>query len=162
MEANTSAPAEGGTSAQDNSWIALTLGAIGIYLLFRNKKKKTSKYFVFDSSTPSLSRINLVKKWVTRSSDTEIILARRIRNKRINRDLVVVNKPISEETISLYIFCIIYFTLYLNKLSLIAFSTSICFTLETRLVWRILSISDIFKSKPTKEGSTMARSAPRQ
>jgi hypothetical protein len=42
MEANTSAPAEGGTSAQDNSWIALTLGAIGIYLLFRNKKKKTS------------------------------------------------------------------------------------------------------------------------
>jgi hypothetical protein len=44
MEANTSAPtAEGGTSAQDNSWIALTLGAIGIYLLFRNKKKKTSE-----------------------------------------------------------------------------------------------------------------------
>jgi len=42
MEANTSAPAEGGTLAQDNSWIALTLGAIGIYLLFRNKKKKTS------------------------------------------------------------------------------------------------------------------------
>jgi len=42
MEANTSAPADGGTSAQDNSWIALTLGAIGIYLLFRNKKKKTS------------------------------------------------------------------------------------------------------------------------
>ena len=42
MEANTSAPAEGGTSAQDNSWIALTLGTIGIYLLFRNKKKKTS------------------------------------------------------------------------------------------------------------------------
>jgi len=43
MEANTSTPAEGGTSAQDNSWIALTLGAIGIYLLFRNKKKKTSE-----------------------------------------------------------------------------------------------------------------------
>jgi len=44
MEANTSAPsAEGGTSAQDNSWIALTLGAIGIYLLFRNKKKKTTE-----------------------------------------------------------------------------------------------------------------------
>jgi hypothetical protein len=42
MEANTSAPAESGTLAQDNSWIALTLGAIGIYLLFRNKKKKTS------------------------------------------------------------------------------------------------------------------------
>jgi hypothetical protein len=43
MEANTSTPAEGGISAQDNSWIALTLGAIGIYLLFRNKKKKTSE-----------------------------------------------------------------------------------------------------------------------
>jgi len=40
---NTSAPiAEGGSTAQDNSWIALTLGAIGIYLLFRNKKKSSS------------------------------------------------------------------------------------------------------------------------
>lgn len=35
--------ADGGTTAQDNSWIALTLGAIGIYLLFRNKKKKTTE-----------------------------------------------------------------------------------------------------------------------
>jgi len=44
MEGNTLAPiAEGGQTAQDNSWIALTLGAIGIYLLFRNKKKKISK-----------------------------------------------------------------------------------------------------------------------
>ena len=44
MEGSTSAPmAEGGSTAQDNSWIALTLGAIGIYLLFRNKKKKTTE-----------------------------------------------------------------------------------------------------------------------
>jgi hypothetical protein len=42
MEATNSAPiAEGGSTQQDNSWIALILGAIGIYLLFRNKKKKT-------------------------------------------------------------------------------------------------------------------------
>ena len=44
METNNSAPiAEGGSTAQDNSWIALTLGAFGIYLLFRNKKKKTTE-----------------------------------------------------------------------------------------------------------------------
>jgi hypothetical protein len=44
METNNSAPiAEGGSSTQDNSWIALTLGAIGIYLLFRNKKKNTTQ-----------------------------------------------------------------------------------------------------------------------
>jgi hypothetical protein len=44
METNNSAPiAEGGSSTQDNSWIALTLGAIGIYLLFRNKKKNTTE-----------------------------------------------------------------------------------------------------------------------
>jgi hypothetical protein len=44
MEINNSAPiAEGGSTNQDNSWIALTLGAIGIYLLFRNKKKKTTE-----------------------------------------------------------------------------------------------------------------------
>lgn len=44
MEGSTSAPmADGGTTAQDNSWIALTLGAIGIYLLFRNKKSKSSE-----------------------------------------------------------------------------------------------------------------------
>jgi hypothetical protein len=41
--ATNSAPitTDGGTT-QDNSWIALTLGAIGIYLLFRNKKKNTT------------------------------------------------------------------------------------------------------------------------
>jgi hypothetical protein len=44
MEGTNSAPiAEGGSTQQDNSWIALTLGAIGIYLLFRNKKKKTTE-----------------------------------------------------------------------------------------------------------------------
>ena len=44
METSNSAPiAEGGSTQQDNSWIALTLGAIGIYLLFRNKKSKASK-----------------------------------------------------------------------------------------------------------------------
>jgi hypothetical protein len=43
MEANTSAPiADSGSPTQDNSWIALTLGAIGIYLLFRNKKSKSA------------------------------------------------------------------------------------------------------------------------
>ncbi len=67
MEANTSAPiAEGGTTQQDNSWIALTLGAIGIYLLFRNKKKTSesnSKSNKLDSyskfkSTPMGSNID--------------------------------------------------------------------------------------------------------
>jgi hypothetical protein len=44
MEGTNSAPmSDGGTTNQDNSWIALTLGAIGIYLLFRNKKKKTTE-----------------------------------------------------------------------------------------------------------------------
>jgi hypothetical protein len=44
METSNSAPiAEGGSTSQDTSWIALTLGAIGIYLLFRNKKKKTTE-----------------------------------------------------------------------------------------------------------------------
>lgn len=44
MDTNNSAPiGESGSAQQDNSWIALTLGAIGIYLLFRNKKKKTSE-----------------------------------------------------------------------------------------------------------------------
>ena len=57
MEANTSAPAEGGTSAQDNSWIALTLGAIGIYLLFRNKKKKTS------DSEPNSNKLDSYSKF---------------------------------------------------------------------------------------------------
>lgn len=60
MEGNTSAPiAEGGSAQQDNSWIALTLGAIGIYLLFRNKKKKVS---TDDSKT---NKLDSYSKWKT-------------------------------------------------------------------------------------------------
>lgn len=58
MDTNNSAPiAEGGSTAQDNSWIALTLGAIGIYLLFRNKKKK-------ETTTDSKSnKLDSYSKW---------------------------------------------------------------------------------------------------
>jgi hypothetical protein len=60
MEGNTLAPiAEGGSAQQDNSWIALTLGAIGIYLLFRNKKKKVS---TDDSKT---NKLDSYSKWKT-------------------------------------------------------------------------------------------------
>lgn len=60
MEGTNSAPiADGGSTQQDNSWIALTLGAIGIYLLFRNKKKKTSTN---DSKT---NKLDSYSKWKT-------------------------------------------------------------------------------------------------
>ena len=60
MDTNNSAPiADGGSTQQDNSWIALTLGAIGIYLLFRNKKKKVS---TDDSKT---NKLDSYSKWKT-------------------------------------------------------------------------------------------------
>ena len=60
MDTNNSAPiSDGGSTQQDNSWIALTLGAIGIYLLFRNKKKKVS---TDDSKT---NKLDSYSKWKT-------------------------------------------------------------------------------------------------
>lgn len=58
MEENASASTEGGTTSQDNSWIGIILGAIGIYLLFRNKKKQSTTN---DSKTNKLDSYSKFK-----------------------------------------------------------------------------------------------------